>query len=92
MGSLPDCYQIPTECVPWPSEGLRRASVSSFGFGGSNSHVILDDAYHFLQARGYFGDHYTRHSSVANGSLNLIPLVETSKARSFILTSKFMLT
>ncbi|KAI0415149.1 polyketide synthase PksD [Xylaria grammica] len=42
--------QVPTSCVPWPSPGLRRVSVNSFGFGGSNGHVILDDAYHTLEA------------------------------------------
>lgn len=30
--------------------GLRRISVNCFGFGGSNSHVILDDAFHTLEA------------------------------------------
>lgn len=30
---------VPAECVPWPARGLRRVSVNSFGFGGSNAHV-----------------------------------------------------
>ncbi|KAM3534572.1 hypothetical protein MY4038_002122 [Beauveria bassiana] len=36
--------QIPTEAIPWPSlnGGVRRASVNSFGFGGANSHVIIE--------------------------------------------------
>ncbi|KAI2942232.1 hypothetical protein CBS147321_5394 [Aspergillus niger] len=44
--------RVPTDLIPWPTKGLRRASVASFGFGGSNSHAILDDAYHYLLERG----------------------------------------
>ncbi|KAI0393940.1 polyketide synthase PksD [Xylariaceae sp. FL0594] len=42
--------EVPTSCIPWPGDGLRRVSINSFGFGGSNGHVILDDAFHTLQA------------------------------------------
>jgi len=41
--------RIPTELTPWPADGLRRASINSFGYGGSNAHVILDDALNYLQ-------------------------------------------
>ena len=33
--------------------------MNSFGFGGSNVHVILDDAYHYLTLRGLIGNHHT---------------------------------
>ena len=36
---------------------MRRASVMSFGFGGSNSHAVLDDACNFLSISGLSGNH-----------------------------------
>ncbi|KAI9640547.1 hypothetical protein NHQ30_010845 [Ciborinia camelliae] len=40
---------VPRQPMAWPMNGLRRASVNSFGLGGANAHVILDDAFHFLK-------------------------------------------
>lgn len=51
--------RVPTEPVPWPVPGLRRASINSFGYGGTNSHTIIDDAYHYLRLRGLVGKHRT---------------------------------
>lgn len=33
---------MPTENLPWPQKNIRRASINSFGIGGSNAHVIVD--------------------------------------------------
>lgn len=33
--------QIPTSLKPWP-QTVRRASVNNFGYGGANSHVIIE--------------------------------------------------
>ncbi|GLB22767.1 type I Iterative Polyketide synthase (PKS) [Aspergillus tubingensis] len=43
---------IVKSAIVWPTTGLRRASVSSFGFGGANSHIVLDDAYNSLRLSG----------------------------------------
>ncbi|PYH78069.1 polyketide synthase [Aspergillus uvarum CBS 121591] len=44
--------KILSQAISWPSPGLRRASVNSFGFGGANSHVVLDDAYNTFHMHG----------------------------------------
>ncbi|KAJ5715842.1 uncharacterized protein N7483_013023 [Penicillium malachiteum] len=51
--------EVPTELQPWPTTGLRRASVNSFGYGGTNAHCVLDDAYHYLTSRSLDGFHVT---------------------------------
>jgi acyl transferase domain-containing protein len=52
--------QFPTSSIVWPTNGLRRISVNSFGFGGTNGHVVMDDAYHFLRERALKCSHRTR--------------------------------
>lgn len=51
--------KIPTENISWPDDGVRRVSVNSFGFGGCNSHAILDDALNYLNERGLEANHAT---------------------------------
>ena len=38
--------KIPTQSAPWsvPEEQTRIAGVSSFGFGGTNAHVVLEES------------------------------------------------
>ncbi|KAI1173240.1 hypothetical protein F4777DRAFT_458242 [Nemania sp. FL0916] len=64
---------VPTKPIAWPSSGLRRVSVNSFGFGGTNTHVILDDAYHYLQEHRMTGNHCTINGSTSNGLSHIEP-------------------
>ncbi|KAI3536794.1 KR domain-containing protein [Colletotrichum abscissum] len=75
--------QFPTRSTAWPAtpSGIRRASVSSFGYGGSNAHVVLDDAYNYLRIRGLTGNHLSVAKSndsykpcVANSSTSVGPV------------------
>ena len=32
---------VPQELTPWPNQGLRRASINSFGYGGKFEHEVM---------------------------------------------------
>ncbi|KAI0967184.1 hypothetical protein F4678DRAFT_254795 [Xylaria arbuscula] len=70
---------VPTDSIPWPSPGPRRISVNSFGFGGTNTHIILDDAYHYLRERGLIANHCTSINPISN---SLPPAIACRVSRS----------
>ncbi|MFI6348027.1 beta-ketoacyl synthase N-terminal-like domain-containing protein [Streptomyces sp. NPDC050560] len=37
-------FHVPAVCEPWPANRRRRAGVSSFGVGGTNVHLVVEQA------------------------------------------------
>lgn len=52
---LPKNVRIPTKATRWPNDGPRRASINSFGFGGANAHVIVEDPVSYFKRTGKTG-------------------------------------
>ena len=72
--------KIPTQLSSWPTDGVRRISVNSFGYGGTNAHAILDDAHHYLQSRGMTASHFTKTgpTTMINGTNGYKSLVKST--------------
>src|SRR5690554_2092841 len=54
--------QVPIEVTPWPTNGVRRISTNSFGYGGTNAHAILEDADYYLKNRRILANGSTKGS------------------------------
>ncbi|POR33277.1 Polyketide synthase [Tolypocladium paradoxum] len=57
--------KVPRSVMDWPLDGTRRVSVNCFGFGGTNAHVIMDEAPLYLSARGMTGNHSSLDAAAA---------------------------
>ncbi|KAJ5260475.1 hypothetical protein N7478_012080 [Penicillium angulare] len=50
--------QVVSKLRPFPQKhAIRRVSVNSFGYGGTNAHCIIDSAEDYLQVNGLMGHH-----------------------------------
>jgi acyl transferase domain-containing protein len=52
--------KFPLEATPWPTGNIRRASVSSFGYGGTNVHVVMDDVSSYTESQNLSVKHRTQ--------------------------------
>jgi acyl transferase domain-containing protein len=70
---------VPTTMMSWPNPQLRRASVNSFGYGGTNAHVIIDDADSYFQRA---------NPSLPNGTQDYSNGVNSKKGRLILLSAR----
>ena len=66
--------RVVTETTPWPSLPLRRASVNSFGYGGSNAHVVVDSSSTLPRTSNL---QYAK--SIAQGDIDLLALMPVTR-------------
>ncbi|MEI7482254.1 MAG: SDR family NAD(P)-dependent oxidoreductase [Elusimicrobiota bacterium] len=65
-------FKVITKAEPWKASGIRRANVSSFGFGGTNFHVTMEEYAgqpDSAAARQYDSKTARQQDSTANQSL-----------------------
>ncbi|CAH0017129.1 unnamed protein product [Clonostachys rhizophaga] len=58
---------FPKETIQWP-EGVRRASINSFGFGGANAHVVIEDGDHHVLAATALKPRPSGEDALVNGA------------------------
>jgi malonyl CoA-acyl carrier protein transacylase len=67
-------FKVIDKAEPWTKNGLRRANVSSFGFGGTNFHVLMEE---------YTGPNHPRFAKAGAASeapSASVEIVENSRA------------
>lgn len=70
--------EIPTKMTDWEaSNNLRRASINSFGYGGTNAHVILEGYYPSKDDKGTEG--LPSYAKVIDERPYLLPLTSHSE-------------
>lgn len=81
-------YKVPTVIEPW-NDPLRRASINSFGFGGANVHVVLENK-RDVKAQSAEGKHSPISSDISQSESTKKELTSTnsSRKRIYLLSAK----
>ena len=81
--------QIPTQRLDWKSEMARRASINSFGYGGTNAHVILEE-YEHPQEQTDGVAMPALYATITKNRPYLLPLTSHSERAGKIMASRFV--
>ncbi|KAM5465923.1 Type I Iterative PKS [Microsporum audouinii] len=60
LGLQDGVLHVAQDLEAWPETNIRRASVNNFGYGGSNTHVIMEDA----------ANHVLKHSDQRSAAIS----------------------
>jgi acyl transferase domain-containing protein len=67
------------QAIKWPDDGIRRISITTYGFGGSNAHAILDDTFSYLKSLNTRSIPKTLSPTVTNGHDDISRHIEHHK-------------
>ncbi|KAL4917431.1 hypothetical protein BDW62DRAFT_201863 [Aspergillus aurantiobrunneus] len=77
IGATKSFIKVPETLQPWPPNQARRASVNSFGYGGTNAHCIVESGKQWTGNTAHSHSGLCRDSSfdgIRNGRTFLFPL------------------
>ena len=81
---------VPTKLTAWPGSGVRRISINSFGYAGTNAHAVLDDARSYLAGRGVveMDNDFTDHQAALNDKTNLRKTDNSQQLKLYVLSAQ----
>ncbi|GAD98579.1 polyketide synthase [Paecilomyces variotii No. 5] len=81
---------VPQAMIDWPStDGLRRASINSFGYGGTNAHIVLEAYQPSVRASLSSIELPKEFASMVSRRPVLLPLTSHSENAGKLLVSRF---